>query len=134
MKEKDLLTINSTDIPSYNPLPLFGGVVVRQGRQDEMPSFVLLKSYIFGLLHICWNLSLIIWLQLLNSELPHSPFFEIFVSPIPPAIAGLGKRVPNIWRTLDTRDALRKTPVVEMNEQTGKTEPHFHQNMRPDIS
>jgi hypothetical protein len=100
--EMNILTINRTDIAPNDPLFLTNGLKFRHWRQNELATFVPLEFDIFGLLHEHRNFSIIIRIQFIKSELFHCPIFEIFVCPILPFVAGIGKRISDIVGTLDT--------------------------------
>jgi hypothetical protein len=72
-----------------------------------MATDVRVERQVLSLHHISRNLSFIVGIQLPNAKLLHRPFFEVFVGAVPPGTVGIGKRVPDIWRTLDTTKTMR---------------------------
>lgn len=111
-----------------NPLPLSSCFVITHWGQYEIPTLVLLEGNVFCLLNMNRNLNFVICLQILNTKLPYSPIFKVFVGPIPPFRAGIGKGIPNYRRTLDTGNRVRGMSLGVIHKHTEKREHLDHQN------
>jgi hypothetical protein len=87
--------VNSPYVPPNHLLPLSVGWEILLWGQYEVAMIVLLKYNVFQFLFMDRNLCFVVQIQFLNTKLPHSPAFEIFIGAIPPVVARISKRIPN---------------------------------------